>query len=193
MLAKRIIPCLDIKDGRVVKGVNFVNLRDAGDAVADSGISLHGGGCDRGRGCVLWQFPGAHGGWRHGRGCGALCGGGGGVEMRGVRGGGANPAGGTGAATAVRERKLVGKIKIVAMDRGNEILSLIDKGVIDATIAQQTALMPFYAVQILYNYQNVNIPVAMDNAKAGISGVPAGVDTGVIVVDKTNCKLFLRN
>jgi len=33
MLSKRIIPCLDIKDGRVVKGVNFVNLRDAGDPV----------------------------------------------------------------------------------------------------------------------------------------------------------------
>lgn len=33
MLAKRIIPCLDIKDGRVVKGVNFVQLRDAGDPV----------------------------------------------------------------------------------------------------------------------------------------------------------------
>lgn len=33
MLAKRIIPCLDIKDGRTVKGVNFVNLRDAGDPV----------------------------------------------------------------------------------------------------------------------------------------------------------------
>lgn len=33
MLAKRIIPCLDIKDGRTVKGVNFENLRDAGDAV----------------------------------------------------------------------------------------------------------------------------------------------------------------
>jgi len=33
MLAKRIISCLDIKDGRVVKGVNFVNLRDAGDPV----------------------------------------------------------------------------------------------------------------------------------------------------------------
>ena len=33
MLAKRIIPCLDIKDGRVVKGVNFINLRDAGDPV----------------------------------------------------------------------------------------------------------------------------------------------------------------
>jgi len=33
VLAKRIIPCLDIADGRVVKGVNFVNLRDAGDPV----------------------------------------------------------------------------------------------------------------------------------------------------------------
>lgn len=33
MLARRIIPCLDVKDGRVVKGVNFVGLRDAGDPV----------------------------------------------------------------------------------------------------------------------------------------------------------------
>lgn len=33
MLSKRIIPCLDVKDGRVVKGVNFINLRDAGDPV----------------------------------------------------------------------------------------------------------------------------------------------------------------
>ncbi len=33
MYTKRVIPCLDVKDGRVVKGVNFVNLRDAGDPV----------------------------------------------------------------------------------------------------------------------------------------------------------------
>lgn len=38
MLAKRIIPCLDVKDGRVVKGVNFVNLRDAGDPVEQARI-----------------------------------------------------------------------------------------------------------------------------------------------------------
>lgn len=38
MLAKRIIPCLDVKDGRVVKGVNFVGLRDAGDPVENSKI-----------------------------------------------------------------------------------------------------------------------------------------------------------
>lgn len=36
MLAKRIIPCLDIKDGRVVKGINFINLRDAGDPVENA-------------------------------------------------------------------------------------------------------------------------------------------------------------
>lgn len=33
MLAKRIIPCLDVRDGRVVKGINFINIRDAGDPV----------------------------------------------------------------------------------------------------------------------------------------------------------------
>src|SRR6185436_21186042 len=38
MLAKRIIPCLDVHNGRVVKGVNFVNLRDAGDPVEHARI-----------------------------------------------------------------------------------------------------------------------------------------------------------
>ena len=38
MLAKRIIPCLDVTEGRVVKGVNFVNLRDAGDPVEQARI-----------------------------------------------------------------------------------------------------------------------------------------------------------
>lgn len=37
MLAKRIIPCLDVKDGRVVKGIRFLNLRDAGDPVEIGG------------------------------------------------------------------------------------------------------------------------------------------------------------
>ncbi len=38
MLAKRIIPCLDVQDGRVVKGVNFVELRDAGDPVEQAQV-----------------------------------------------------------------------------------------------------------------------------------------------------------
>ena len=38
MLAKRIIPCLDVHNGRVVKGINFVNLRDAGDPVEQAKV-----------------------------------------------------------------------------------------------------------------------------------------------------------
>ena len=38
MLAKRIIPCLDVHEGRVVKGVNFVNLRDAGDPIEQAAL-----------------------------------------------------------------------------------------------------------------------------------------------------------
>ena len=45
MLAKRIIPCLDVRDGRVVKGTNFVNLRDAGDPV-EAGARYDAEGAD---------------------------------------------------------------------------------------------------------------------------------------------------
>ena len=44
-LKARVIPCLDVKDGRVVKGVNFVNLRDAGDPV-ESAIAYDHAGAD---------------------------------------------------------------------------------------------------------------------------------------------------
>jgi ribose transport system substrate-binding protein len=101
-------------------------------------------------------------------------------------------AGGTGAATAVKEANRVGKVKIVSMDRGNEVLEYIKDGVISATVVQQTALMPFYAVQILYNLNNHPLPVTSDNAKAGITGVPEVIDTGVVLVDKDNYQYFVR-
>jgi cyclase len=43
MLKKRIIPCLDVKDGRVVKGINFINLKDAGDPAEQAKIYDKGG------------------------------------------------------------------------------------------------------------------------------------------------------
>jgi ribose transport system substrate-binding protein len=101
-------------------------------------------------------------------------------------------AGGTGAATAVKEANRVGKVKIVSMDRGNEVLEYIKDGVISATVVQQTALMPFYAVQILYNLNNHPLPATSDNAKAGITGVPEVIDTGVVLVDKDNYQYFVR-
>ena len=45
MLTKRIIPCLDIRDGRVVKGVNFVDIRDAGDPV-EAAVRYNEAGAD---------------------------------------------------------------------------------------------------------------------------------------------------
>lgn len=101
-------------------------------------------------------------------------------------------AGGSGAATAVREAGKAGEIKIVAMDRGNEVLEAIGEGVISASVAQQTALMPYYAVQILFNLNNSKVAITSDNKSAGVLGIPAVVDTGAIIVDESNYKYFMR-
>jgi ribose transport system substrate-binding protein len=101
-------------------------------------------------------------------------------------------AGGAGASTAVREAGLVGKVKIVAMDRGNEVLEAIEEGVISASVAQQTALMPYYAVQIMFNLNNSKVAITTDNAAAGVLGIPTVVDTGAIIVDQSNYKYFMR-
>lgn len=101
-------------------------------------------------------------------------------------------AGGVGAGTAVKEAGLAGKIKIVAMDRGNDVLGMIQNGLISATVVQRTALMPFYAVQILHSLNNQPAPITTDNAKAGVLPAPTSVDTGVILVDASNCRYFLR-
>jgi ribose transport system substrate-binding protein len=101
-------------------------------------------------------------------------------------------AGGAGAATAVREAGRVGKVKIVAMDRDNSVLKYIEQDVVQATVAQQTALMPIYAVAILYQLNHADVPITSDNAAAKIPGVPNVVDTGVLIVDKSNSKYFMR-
>ncbi|MDA3955910.1 substrate-binding domain-containing protein [Oceanispirochaeta sp.] len=101
-------------------------------------------------------------------------------------------AGGAGAATAVREAGKAGIVKIVAMDRGNEVLEAIEEGIISATVAQQTALMPYYATQILFNLNNSKVAITTDNKLAGVLGIPATVDTGTVIVDESNYKFFMR-
>lgn len=101
-------------------------------------------------------------------------------------------AGGSGASTAVKEAKLQGKVKIIAMDRGNDVVQAIQDGIISASVAQQTALMPYYATQILYNLVNSKVDITTDNKAAGVQGIPAVVDTGVIIVDSSNAKYFMR-
>ena len=99
---------------------------------------------------------------------------------------------GPGAAVAVREANLAGKVKIVAMDRGNDVLGYIRDGLVDATIVQQSSLMTYYGTMLLYQMVNSPVAIASDNATAGVSGVPTYIDTGVTVVDKSNCDYFIR-
>lgn len=100
--------------------------------------------------------------------------------------------GGTGAATAVKEAGITGKVKIIAMDRSNEVLAAIEEGVISASVAQQTALMPYYAVQMLMNLNNSKVEITTDNASAGVLGIPQYIDTGAVIVDETNYQYFKR-
>jgi ribose transport system substrate-binding protein len=101
-------------------------------------------------------------------------------------------AGGTGAATAVKEAGKVGQVRIVAMDRDNSLLKNIGDGVIQATVVQQTALMPIYATMILYQLNHMEVPVTTDNEAAGVTAVPRVIDTGTIIVDESNYQHFLR-
>jgi ribose transport system substrate-binding protein len=78
------------------------------------------------------------------------------------------------------------------MDRGNDVINAIEEGTITASVAQQTALMPYYAVQILYNLVNSKVEITSDNNAAGVLGIPAVVDTGAIIVDAANAKYFKR-
>ncbi len=101
--------------------------------------------------------------------------------------------GGSAAAIAVEETGNVGKIKIVAMDRSSYVLEKIGEGVIAATLVQQTALMPYYALRILYDYNHPTVTVVSDKEQAGITGVPVYIDTGVFVVTRDNYEEFIRN
>jgi ribose transport system substrate-binding protein len=102
-------------------------------------------------------------------------------------------AGGSGAATAVREAGMQGQVAIISMDRANDVVNAIINGEITASVAQQTALMPYYAVQILFNLNNSNVAITKDNAAAGVAGIPNMVDTGAIIVDQSNAQYFLRD
>ena len=101
-------------------------------------------------------------------------------------------AGGAGALTAVKEAGKVGQIKIISMDRGSDVLEAIKDGAVTATVVQQTALMPIYAIQLLFNLRHYDVPITTDNQKAGMTGTPINIDTGCVIVDKDNVDYFVR-
>ncbi|MCC6314952.1 MAG: substrate-binding domain-containing protein [Thermomicrobiales bacterium] len=101
-------------------------------------------------------------------------------------------AGGVGAATAVKEGNRVGEVVIVSMDRDDGTLNFIKEGVIHASVAQKTALMPFTAVQILHTYNSFKLPITQDDAKAGVTPLPNSVDTGSEIITKDSVDLWFH-
>jgi len=70
--------------------------------------------------------------------------------------------GGQGPAVAVKQAGTTGKVKIVAMDRDEATLQFIQEGVIDASIAQRTYMMTYFALQMLYDLRNNRIKFTDD-------------------------------
>ena len=76
------------------------------------------------------------------------------------------------------------------MDRDDGTLKFIEEGVIDASVAQKTALMSYLGTKLMYYLNHAPVPVVPDNKAAGIVPLPESVDTGTIVIDKNNAKFF---
>jgi ribose transport system substrate-binding protein len=102
-------------------------------------------------------------------------------------------AGGVGAATAVKELDMVGKVQIVSMDRDDGTLKFIEDGIIYASVAQKTALMSYLGTKLLYYYNHAPVPVVPDNKAAGIIPLPESIDTGTIMITKDNASFFYHN
>lgn len=95
-------------------------------------------------------------------------------------------AGGAGAATALREAGKIGQVKVVSMDRDVATLDAIDKGVIQASVAQKSALMTFEAVSMLVRMQTMDLRITKNNGAAHVSPLPSSVDTGIQIITKDN-------
>jgi ribose transport system substrate-binding protein len=104
---------------------------------------------------------------------------------------GTDSTAGIGAATAVEEAGMVGKVKVVAMDRNSDILQKIKEGTLTATVAQDDAAMAFWCLQVLYNFNHNQAPLTSDNKAAGVTTGPTNVFMWANYIDETNVDYFL--
>lgn len=108
---------------------------------------------------------------------------------------GVNAVSPIGMGAAVKNLNKVGQVKIIAFDPMPQTLKLIEDGVVEATMVQRTFAMSFIGLELLYAYnrgwfelvKGWDVPAAQ---KAGVNTLPNYIDTGIMVVDKTNYKFF---
>lgn len=99
-------------------------------------------------------------------------------------------SGGPGVAEALHRLNLGGKITVVAMDTNPETLDFISEGVISATIAQKPYTMAFYGLKFLDDLHHNIVHQFRDWRTAPVPPLPARVDTGTAVIDKSNLADF---
>lgn len=106
--------------------------------------------------------------------------------------GGTDGDSGVGAARAVIEAGKKGKIKIVAMDRNEDMLNYIADGTITAAVAQKSYLETWLAVQLLYALRHNSGPGKMlpDWKAAKVNPLPEDIDTGIMPITKANVSQF---
>jgi ribose transport system permease protein len=100
--------------------------------------------------------------------------------------------GAEGTAVVLREKGLVGKVRIVAMDRNDATLNLIEEGVVDASIAQRTYTMAYMSLGMLYDLHHNKVRMVDDWRAAGVLPLPTNVDTGTVVITRENAQAFRR-
>jgi ribose transport system substrate-binding protein len=104
---------------------------------------------------------------------------------------GTDSTAGMGAATAVKEAGLVGKVATVAMDRNSDVLQAIADGTLTGSVAQDDAAMAFWGLQTLYNYNHNQAPLTVDNTAASAQTGPFDVLMHANYIDKSNLQYYL--
>lgn len=105
---------------------------------------------------------------------------------------GTDSVGGAAAARGVQEADMVGKIKIIGMDRDVDLLNYIKDGVVTATIASKSYTTDFLAVHYLFWIKNgIIMDEYLDWMGSGVNPVPTITDTGTILIEQSNVDNFL--
>ena len=99
-------------------------------------------------------------------------------------------SGGAGAADTLHREDLTGKIAIVAFDKDPETLDWIDKGAINATVVQKPYIMSYYGIKFLDDLHHNVVHEYKDWRTAPSAPLPAWVDTGTAIIDKSNLAAF---
>ena len=99
-------------------------------------------------------------------------------------------SGGAGAASALRRVNMNGKVPVVSFDKDPETLDWIDRGGINATVAQKSYLMAYYGVKFLDDLHHNAVHEFKDWRTAPAPPLPAWVDTGTAIIDKSNLAAF---